>query len=583
MREYGFKEAIKSIFDNPNDVRTLDTGGAGFPDMIDEDMLYVDKTLLIVDILRRNHRGAFLYTRPRRFGKTTNLSMLEEFFDIRKKGTRCFDGLAISGPEFSRYDVHRNAYNVIRMDLKDVKSSGNEGIIESIGFVMSRVYRDFHEQIDWDSINPADAELYNRLLFRKADEIEIRHSALILSEILYRQNGKRTVFLIDEYDAPVTNCLGKGSYEAALDQLSSFLSATLKSNRYLEMAVLTGITQISKETMFSKLNNVIVNSIVEEMSDERFGFTEAEVREILEEAEHPEKFPEVKEWYDGYRFGNAEVYNPYSIINYVLRGCKEPQPFWINTSTDMLLHRLLTKLSEDNVTKLTRLVTGNSIVERMDMHMTSDNVTGSEESVFSLMTATGYLNARRIENDLFELSVPNKEVMQALRKIVKGIMASDDGSYGRFCKAVIENDAETMRDILEGILLDKSMFHLHHENSYGLVLTMVLDEVSGQYDIAYEEEDGNGRSDIVLRSKASDRPNIVFELKRVNDEKDLVTGADAALEQIHDRRYYAGMTGDVILIGLSFWKKFPYIVSEVINMERDWKRLRPNASDGPRP
>ena len=582
MGDYGFKEAIKSTFDNQEDVRTLDTSGVGFPDMIDEDMLYVDKTLLIDDILRRSPRGAFLYTRPRRFGKTTNISMLEEFFDIGKKGTRCFDGLAISGPEFSRYDVHKNAYNVIHLDLKGAKSTTPESFMGKLANIMGRAYRDHLDELDLDSMVPGDAARYRRMMDGCATEAETLDSVRFLSEVLYRNNHRTSVILIDEYDAPALAGLNDASYMPIVESLSLFISNSVKSNRYMQMSVLTGVAQIAKQTLFSSANNIVVNDILSKTSDERFGFTEAEVKRILEEAKHPEKLEEVKEWYDGYRFGNAEVYNPYSIINYVSDDCERPKGYWVRTGMDVLLSDIITRLGESCTVKLHRLLKGESIVEEIDLDISFKDPIVTERSAFSIMAMAGYLNAVPEDDDLCRLSIPNREIRRHLEKLMRGIVNIDRDRYDEFCRAVMENDAERMRDILERILLDKSLFQLHHENVYGLMVTMILEGISEHYDVRVEAEDSIGRSDAVLRSKDGDRANIVFEFKRVRDEKDLVAGADAAMRQIHDRRYYAGMTGDVILIGLSFWKKFPFVRSEVINMERDWERLRPNASDGPR-
>ena len=569
------EEAIKSRNDNQEDMRTLDTSGAGFKGVIDADMLYIDKTLLVDDILRTNPRGVYLYTRPRRFGKSTNLTMLQEFFDIRSKGTHRFDGFEISKPEYAKYDVHRNAYNVIKLNLKSWQAKTFDSFINAVELAISGVVGDFEDSFDPDRISGPDARNLKLLMDDEANDKLLQQSLYILCKCLYRSNGLRTVILIDEYDAPVIREVDDETRRSIMDFLSEFLSAALKDNEYLQLAVLTGIFQIAKESMFSNLNNVVVNNILSKKSDERYGFTESEVRSILEEAEHPERFDDVKDWYDGYRFGNAEVYCPYSIVNYVLRGCEEPKSFSEGASADYLLRQMLFKLGSESTTALAKLLNGETIEANLSMALTFDNLTNMEGSVFSLLAMSGYLNAKEIEEGRFALSVPNKEKRSVLKQIVSDTMRKESKSYEEFCKAVMDNDVEAMRSILERILLSKSALQLYHENAYGLVVSMILDKMPLYYDMQIENEDGNGRSDIKLTSKDGSTANFIFELKRVDNEKDLEPATEKALRQIHDRRYYAGMKGDVILYGISFWSKFPCIKSEVINMERDWEKLRP--------
>lgn len=344
MSERKCEEAIKSLNDNPESVKGLDTSGVGFSDMIDADMLYIDKTLLIDDILRTDSRGVFLYTRPRRFGKSNNLSMLEEFFDVKSKGTRRFDGLEISRPEYAKYDVHRNAYNVVKINLKNCDMPTYDGNIEEIGSVVSVAFEKQRHAIDRNSLIPADVEQFDRIMNRRATESELRSSLLFLCRVLFKSNGLRTVILVDEYDTPVSYEADADTRRRMLGFLSGFLSAALKDNEYLQMGFVTGILQIAKEGMFSKMNNVKVNNIFSTVSDERYGFTESEVKAVLEDRECLDQFDTVKEWYDGYRFGNADVYNPKAIIYFSLTG-REFKHYWAEDNSGAAVRALFSSLS----------------------------------------------------------------------------------------------------------------------------------------------------------------------------------------------------------------------------------------------
>lgn len=539
----------------------------------------MDKTLLVDDLLKDNDGDVYLFTRPRRFGKTTNISMLEEFFDIKRKGTTIFDGFEISKPEYSKYDIHKNAYNVIRIDLKNAKSVTMEEFLENMSSVLKAAFLKQKDLLKGLDLSPGDTALISRLDMKEASISDISESVLLLTRLVYEANGLRSVVLIDEYDAPINSDTDDDTRKQIVRVLTKMMTATFKGNEYLQLGVITGVRQIAKESMFSGLNNIIVNNILSTVSDERYGFTESEVKSILDEADHPEQFSKVKEWYDGYRFGDAEVYNPFSIINYVKGKCGDPKPYWVNTSFDVLLRDLIVRISERNAMRMTKLLSGESITEKIDMALTLDDIAHYDDSVYSVLATGGYLNARSLEDDLCELSIPNKEVHKEFSRIIGKTAAVDNRQYAMFCNALLANDLETMRNTLENILLKDSMLQLPHENVYGLILVMVLDGISEYYDIKAEEEDGLGRSDVVLHPKVKGRPSIIFELKRVREEKELPGAAERALEQIHEKRYYAGMTGDVLLIGLSFWKKFPYLKSEVINMERDWKKLRPASED----
>ena len=566
MSERKCKEAIKSLNDNPESVKGLDTSGIGFSEIIDNDMLYIDKTLLIDDILRTNNRGVFLYTRPRRFGKTTNLSMLQEYFDVRRRGTHRFDGLAISRPEYSRHEVHRNAYNVVRIDLKGCNPRTYDSFIESIGYIIAEVFGKQLDAIDRGSLTQMDVKQLDRIAGAEATESMLVSSLQLLSRILHASNGLRTVILVDEYDAPITYDLDNPHQREILAFLSGFLSSAFKSNDHVQLGVITGIPQMAKENMFSKLNNVVVNNIFSLTSDERYGFTESEVKAVLEDRECLEQFGKVKEWYDGYRFGNADVYNPYAIINFAITG-KEFKRFWAGNNSGPALRMLFSSLEADTFEKISGLLKGGEIEHEMDSGVFLDDLAkGSLTTVLSVMAMSGYLKAVPTgTDDVYTLSIPNYEVWRSVKRVLDDMGPASERRISMMREAVFKNDAEALCGILEDILACESYFDLVDEKDYQQILMTAMFLVSRDSEVRTQREAGSGRLDIVMTSDGC--PSVIFELKRSIKEADLVRDAEEGLRQIHERRYYAGLEGDVILYGISFWSKFPCVRSEAINLE----------------
>ena len=300
------------------DMRQASTSGLTFKDMRIRDKLYIDKTLLIKDILDQDDSGVFLYTRPRRFGKSTNITMLDAFFNLRYEGNTWFDGLAIS--EFSNYDRYRNRFPVIRINLKDTvpleSEDGYRSFLEGFVETMRETLKDFSYLLQSDKAGAFDKADMMAVLNRTADDRLLSKIMKILCRMRHDHHGTNAIILIDEYDRAITDTFGTESQGRILKFLADFMPATLKDNDCLQMAYITGIMQVARSGMFSGVNNLYVNNVLSTKSDERFGFTEAEVMSVLEECERPDKMDEVREWYDGYHFGNADVYNPFSLMTY---------------------------------------------------------------------------------------------------------------------------------------------------------------------------------------------------------------------------------------------------------------------------
>ena len=547
-------------------MKKVNTGGLTFEEIRKSDKFYVDKTLLIKDVLDNDERGVYLFTRPRRFGKTTNITMLDAFFNIEYEGNDWFDGLAISDhPEYAGY---KNAFPVICVDMKDIviASSSDYGFfIKRIGEVMRRICFGFQYLLDSESIGRYEKDLLRSLLEKTADESELIDSMKNLCYLLEKHHGKKVIVLIDEYDRAITDSFGTPLQERVIGFLGSFLSSTLKSNSSLQMAYVTGVMQVARAGMFSGLNNMTVNNVFSTRSDERFGFTESEVREILGYYGHPERFDEVREWYDGYRFGNAEVYNPFSVMNYVAEGFK-PAAYWVNTSADVPLKWLIQRVDADSLGTVANLINGHPVRQRLHFTMTYEEMNASsEEDLYSLMVMTGYMNAVPDGDDCV-ITIPNKEVRSIVDDVMSKNVRVSNSIFSDFNSAVLEGDAERMASILQTILCDASYFDLKDESSYELVLLTIMHGILRDYEVRSQKESGNGRADLILTPAREGIVPMIMELKVADSESVLDSEVDGALEQIRTRRYHLGMTGKVVLVGLAFFGKVPRCRTEVVSI-----------------
>ncbi len=541
-------------------VRKINTGGLSFAELRDEDRYYVDKTLLIKDILDVNS-NIHLYVRPRRFGKTTNLSMLDAFFNMNYESNTWFDDLAIA--DYHQFDSYKNGYPVISIDLKISRSDAFDEFIMGIRAAVLESYRD-HDYLFSSDSGVADETRYvfETLKTFSTPEVPLKISIRLLSRALRDYHGRGVIILIDEYDRAVSDTFGSESHRPMMDFLGEFLGASLKSNDSLQMAYVTGVMQIAKESIFSGLNNMKVNNVFSDVSDERFGFTESEVKELLDYYGHPEKFGEAKEWYDGYRFGNAEVYNPFSIMNYVQEAFV-PQQFWVNSGSDVAIRWLLERTDTIRFSEILSLVEGESIVTRLRPALTYSRL-GPNDSLYSLMVMSGYLKAVPAGDGMYSVSIPNKEILKLIVDVAEDMCPIDSSKFTEFVRSVIDGDADRMTRHLKDILSVGSYYNLTTELHYEAVIMTILYGVIPQYDVRSECEEGNGRVDIMMRPRREGTIPIFLELKKADSEDDLERESEAAVRQIHDRRYYMNMHGKVILIGLAFWGKIPRATVETI-------------------
>ena len=537
-------------------------GYSDFKELRDEDGYYVDKTALICAMRKRKEK-VYLFTRPRRFGKTLNLSMLDAYFNEKYKGNAWFDGLRIS--ELIPDDPRKNSCTVIFLSMKDLRSDTYEGFLKRIGIKMSDVYGSFPELRGSARLDDSQKMAYHDVWMRSAGETALKNSLSNLAKMLTIEHGRKVVLLIDEYDNAVNEAESDELRKKILGFMSNFLSSALKDSSSLDFAVVTGVMQIAKASIFSGVNNLYVNSVFDSGFDEFWGFTGDEVRALCADFGDVSKFEEAKEWYDGYRFGNADVYNPWSVLNYVQSGFV-PKSYWSNTSTNSILRTMYTDMDMSRLKTLLDLCDEGLDVE-LDTSVTYLDSFQTERILFSVMTMSGYLNAVHVEDDIYTVAIPNREVRKVLAKMLRGDIEADIRGFRQFSKAVLNGDTDSMTDHLGRILRQGSYMNLKDENCYELVLMTVLYSISSDYRIRTESEEGNGRVDVILEPRRPGAVPMIMELKRSDREADLEKDAAAGLAQIHEKRYYMGMTGTVMLYSISFWGKVPLVKHERVYLE----------------
>jgi len=539
-------------------MKQIDLGGMSFAELREKDKYYVDKTLLIKDILGSNDVGVYLFVRPRRFGKTSNLSMLDAFFNIRYRGNSWFEGLAISDyPEYERY---KNQFPVIHLDLGGAKANTYDRFIDGIRNAMSLCFEPHRHLIGTAGLREPVKRIFETLDDGSVKEKDLITAVQWLSLALMDEYGVKPIILIDEYDAAVSDAFGTESHEPMMSFLRELMYTSIKGNPYRGMVYITGVMQFAKQSIFSDLS-IVVNNVFSKRSDERFGFTESEVRKILADFGYEDRFDTAKRWYDGYRFGNADVYNPYSIMYFVSKRCKEG-PYWVGSGKDVLIRDLLKSITSEKYTEIMKLVTGGTILSDLMEGFPYEIIRKTGKPLYSLMVMSGYLKAVSTdEMDLrgirqYELSIPNEEVRELVNGLMDEVYPVDTDDFIQFNRAIIECDAQAMERVLIRIMSGASYLNLH-ESTYQAVVMTLIHALSGRYRVKVEAPEGQGRVDILLSPKVPGNPYIIFELKVAAGKKNLDACVDEAFEQIHDREYYNGMEGRVILIGMAFWNQVP--------------------------
>lgn len=527
--------------------KRLPVGLENFEQIIKDNYYYVDKTGLISELIR-NGGMVNLFTRPRRFGKTLNMSMLEYFFSIEGDKS-IFDGLEIlKDPKLC--DEYMGKYPVISVSLKGINAAAYEGAFDFAVQIMQRAAEAFQFLCDSECLSEHDKEAYKKLLDSNMSEAVFCSGLRGLSELLAKHYGTKVILLIDEYDVPLAKAFANGYYDQMVFLIRNLLEQALKTNSSLKLAVLTGCMRISKESSFTGLNNFTTFTIADVDFDEYFGFTDQEVRDLLTYYECADKYESIKEWYDGYRFGNVDVYCPWDVVSYLrsLRTNREaiPQNYWINTSSNAEVKEFI-RQSKNLTTKreIERLMAGESITKTIHPELTYKEMYESIENIWSVLFATGYLTqSGQVDARKFKLRIPNLEIRDIFKTQImeyfKESVAKDGDMLGRFCKALKNGEEKKVEDIFESYLKktisirDTFVRKEMKENFYHGILLGILG-IKEEWGVFSNQETGEGYSDILIETENSETA-ILIEVKYAGDGN-LDVACERALKQVEERKY----------------------------------------------
>ena len=533
--------------------RPMPVGIEDFGELIRGEYYFVDKTRFIRELMDIR-TPVTLITRPRRFGKTLTLSMLQYFFTLEnaEESRKLFTGLDIeqAGEKYMREQGTRP---VVFLTLKEVRAGKQTVMMDLLARTLQGLYQCYPYLLTSDRLSEEDKKAFHRVTALDGNEADLRMSLCSLMQWLEKHHGKKPILLLDEYDAPILSAWEKGYYEECIDFMRGFLGSVLKTNPSLGFAVLTGVTRVSKESIFSGLNNLKVCSVLSDAYSDIFGFTQEEAARLMEECGVGDKLPELKKWYDGYRFGQVEIYNPWSVIRYIDAGCKF-QPYWLNVSGNSILHVLLEHVDEDRGKELEGLMKEIPVEAVIDEGVIYPDIRESSNALYMMMLTTGYLKAVEAywdptgeELPCCKLLIPNKEIRMVYRKEILGWMAtrSDSIQLRHMLRAMVSGDAETFRNRLQKILTGIVSYHdaAHNpENFYhGLMLGFSV-LMSGSYRVASNRESGYGRFDIAFFPLKDGAPGVILELKSAKSEEAMEEKAKEALRQIEEKAYLAELS-----------------------------------------
>lgn len=537
-------------------MRPIAIGVSDFRNIIANNCFYVDKTKFIEELVN-DMTAVHLITRPRRFGKTLNLSMLKYFYDIEgnTENRKLFDGLYISN---SLAMSEQGKYPVIFLSFKDVKADSSLEMMENIAILMKNLYDKF-EYIR-EKLNQSNLMEFDEIWLKK-DNANLRGALLNLCSYLKEYYNQDVILLIDEYDTPMVSAYEHGYYDEIKMFFTTLYGSALKENPALKKAVLTGIMRISKENIFSGLNNVKVNSILEDDFAEYFGITEKEVEKSLIEYGLEERLPEVQKWYNGYIFGGVRVYNPFSITNFLDR--KKIMPYWVNTSSNTLINKVLKEASSSIFEELSKLFQRKTINKTIDVYSNFNELKNTEQ-IWYLLTNAGYLTpVEEIDFGKYSIRIPNEEVHYFFeRDFIRNFLGSVD-NFDRTLSYLLEGDFDNFTYELENIMLNSvSCFDFNSnskESHYHVFILGMLLGLRRRYYIHSNREGGRGRYDLVVEPMDKRKNGLVIEFKVAKEKEELEKASEEALAQIEEKRYYEGLRDRgverIILAGISFYQR----------------------------
>jgi len=556
------------------DKKSIAIGVEDFKDMIDRNCYLVDKTLMIRDLLDSASK-ATLFTRPRRFGKTLNQSMLRRFFEDERKpdGSKIDNRYLFNGLKIEVYEdyclKHQQQYPVISLSLKSAKQPDFEMAYKSL---IDEIIKEFsrHKYVLSGEMEDRDREIFVDILNERAQPIQYAKSLGFLSKCLAEHHGKKCVILIDEYDVPLENAWFGGFYEEMIGFIRSLFESALKTNDSLELGVITGCLRISRESIFTGLNNLDTNSVLGPSFSDCFGFTEEEVKEMLRCYGLTDKFSELKSWYDGYLFGKKEIYNPWSIVRYVKTATIDPdiqpQPYWSNTSSNSIIRVLVENADREARDEIERLIAGEAVEKPIHEDITYGDIYESKDNLWNFLYFTGYLTCAgknfKDKKTYVKMIIPNAEVASIYENTVlhwfnKKLEETDQAPLLR---ALEDGDCEMIEEILSNYLLGTISFFDYKESYYHGFLAGVLKAAAKEYIILSNRENGSGRPDLILKSpRIRNGRAFILELKTAKNFGEMETLCEEALEQIESRKYEAELRNEgyqnIFKYGICFFRK----------------------------
>ena len=545
---------------------TVSVGEADFAALRKENAYYVDKTEIMYELVHDTRNKVTLYTRPRRFGKTLMISMMENFFSIRKDSKSIFEGLAITGhKDFCKEWM--NQYPVLFVSFKDVEAEEFDGAYKMLKTKLADLCKDVAPILDNVAVDKDDREIFLKLKAKKAGEDEVKSSLKTIMRMMNAVYGKQVILLIDEYDVPLAKASEKdtaknGYYSKMLDVIKGIMSTALKDNEFLQFAVITGCLRIAKESIFTGTNNFASYSVLDERFSEYFGFLENEVETMLEVADRKEAAAEIKEWYDGYVFGNSYIYCPWDVINHIsalrYKRTTKPKNYWKNTSHNGILLTFVKRTDFDVTDKFEILLNGGTITQTISDELTYDTLHASEDNLWSVLLMTGYITKSDPQEDsnTVSLIIPNKEISSIFEDtVVKYFNETvNTDTIAGLINTLWDCDEKRATEIVSDLLWNTISYNDYHEDYYHAFLAGVF--VGRGYSVESNKEKGLGRPDILLKDRKNRRA-IIIEAKKSEKESDLNKDCNKAIKQIKATKYAEGIDGyeQILCYGVAFFQK----------------------------
>ena len=545
---------------------TVSVGEADFAALRNENAYYVDKTEIMYELVHDTNNKVTLFTRPRRFGKTLMMSMMENFFNIRKDSKNLFENLAIAKHK-TFCKEWMNQYPVLFISFKDAESETYEVAYAKLMNVIADVCKGISDIAKKDMADKDDLDVFARLKAQKGNESDVQNSLKTMMRMLYNVYGKQVILLIDEYDVPLAKASEKDTaknhyYSRMLDVIKGIMSTALKDNEFLKFAVVTGCLRIAKESIFTGTNNFASYSVLDEDFSQYFGFSKNEITAILKAADRSETADTIKEWYDGYVFGNSYVYCPWDVINYLSalkkRRDAKPKNYWKNTSHNGILLTFVKRTDFDVSDKFEALLNGETIVQTISDELTYDTLHSTEANLWSVLLMTGYITKADAgeEGETVSLKIPNREISSIFEDTVVRFFTEtvSNDTVKELINTLWEKDEVRATEIISGLLWDTISYNDYHEDYYHAFLAGVF--VGRGYSVDSNKEKGLGRPDILLKDKKNRRA-IIIEAKKSDKESDMDKDCKEAIKQIVKEKYAEGLKGyeEIICYGAAFFQK----------------------------